>query len=502
MMKAWKKKLAAFLCIGALAALPAAPALAEETAAEESQNIENGDRQPLNANQAMALIQAVASHVSAFGRYENLNERNMYKAGMERLISENPDLYNSVLKGMLESVDSYSEYYTPEEAVALTETISGKIVGIGISIDFRNGAAAVVDSVIPDTPAERAGIKVGDVLLRADGTDLTELKSETILSLIRGEEGTNVHIDVSRDGAELGFDMVRETIIGTSVSDKLYEKDGEKVMYIRVHGFVSNTAEKFSEAIEKAKKEKTDKLIIDLRNNGGGIFEQAIQMANCLVPEGKVITTEDHKNEIFNKTYVASAGEKGSFDTVVLVNKNSASASEVLAAALRENDCAVLVGTQTYGKGTIQTINDLQTGGMIKYTTGFYLTPNGNNINGVGRTPDATVENELLPIDPERYGAFTYDKVYALGDTGEEVKRAKEVLSLFGIFRGEVSDVYDQDLFYAVYAFQQQAKVFPYGVLDLTTQLQLRNYLSMAKEEKDDQFDAAMAHFGLYDVEK
>ena len=215
-----------------------------------------------------------------------------------------------------------------------------------------------------------------------------------------------------------------------------------------------------------------------------------------------MITTEDHKNEIFNKTYVASAGEKGSFDTVVLVNKNSASASEVLAAALRENECAVLVGTQTYGKGTIQTINDLQTGGMIKYTTGFYLTPNGNNINGVGLTPDATVENELVPIDPERYGAFTYDKVYALGDTGEEVKRAKEVLSLFGIFRGEVNDVYDQDLFYAVYAFQQQAKVFPYGVLDLTTQLQLRNYLSMAKEEKDDQFDAAMAHFGLYDVEK
>ena len=285
-MKPWKKKLAALLCIGALAVMPAAPALAEETAAEEIQNTENNGQQ-LNANQAMALIQAVASHVSAFGRYENLNERNMYKAGMERLISENPDLYNSVLKGMLESVDSHSEYYTPEEAVALTETISGKIVGIGIGIDFRNGSAAVVDSVIPDTPADRAGIEVGDVLLRADGTDLTELKSETILSLIRGEEGTNVHIDVSRDGAELGFDMVRETIIGTSVSDKLYEKDGEKVMYIRVHGFVSNTAEKFSEAIEKAKKEKTDKLIIDLRNNGGGIFEQAIQMANCLVPEGK-----------------------------------------------------------------------------------------------------------------------------------------------------------------------------------------------------------------------
>ena len=499
-MKFWKKKLALFLFAWLLAFPSAVPVYADETA--ETAETQENDSEQLTANQATALIQAIATHLSAYGRYETITERSLYKAGLERLISENPELYNSVLKGMLESLDEHSEYYTAEEAVALTETISGEIVGIGITIDFLNGSSAVVASVIPDTPAERAGIQVGDVLIRADGIELAGLKSETILSCIRGEEGTSLHLEVNRGGAIIAFDLVREPVIGTSVESELYEENGEKAMYIRVHGFVKNTAQKFKEALDSAEKQGISNLIIDLRNNGGGIFSQAIEMADCFVPAGKTITTEDHKNEIFNKVYVGSDTEKKEFDTVVLVNQSSASASEVLAAALQENDCALLLGTRSYGKGTIQSINDLQTGGMIKYTVGFYLTPNGSNINGIGLTPDVQVENTLSPVDAEQFGTFPYDRIYQTGDSGADVLRAKEILNFFGIYRGEINEDFDSDLYYAVYAFQQQAGLFPYGVLDLTTQLQLHNYMRTAKMENDDQLAAALAHFGIINYEK
>ena len=222
-----------------------------------------------------------------------------------------------------------------------------------------------------------------------------------------------------------------------------------------------------------------------------------MQIAGCFVPKDSIITTEYHKIELLNKVYKGTLAEKSKYDTVVLINKNSASASEVFAAALHENGAARLIGTRSYGKGTIQSITGLQTGGMIKYTSGFYLTPSGSNINGFGLVPDSEVENQMVPVDREKYGTFGYTRTYEMGDTGEEIRTAKEILNLFGIYQGEINDVFDQDMYYAVYAFQTQAKVFAYGVLDLTTQLQLHNYLGMAKIEQDDQIRAGFSYFGM-----
>lgn len=481
-MKRISKYLAGIICIVMLAvSLPVMAEPAPELTTEE----------------ALSLMDAVATQLKVYGRYDSITERSLYRGALEKILKDNPQMYETVLKGMLESLDKYSEYYSPEEAEALMESITGEIVGIGVTIDFSNPDAAVIVSVIPDTPAERAGLKVGDIFVSADGQNLRGVKSELLLSLVRGEAGSTVVVEVERNGMILSFEMVREPIIGTSVTTELFEEDGKGVMYIRVYGFVNNTAEKFREALQLTEAAGIDNVIIDLRDNGGGLLDQTIEMADCIVPEGKTITTEDHKIQGLNKVYKATNCKKYQGNVMVLINENSASASEVLAAALHENGVATLIGDRSFGKGTIQTLNGLATGGIIKYTVGYYLTPLGNNINGIGLEPDISISNSKKNVDRSRYGNFGYTKVYNIGDSGEEVKTAKEILKFFEIFQGEINDVYDKDLYYAVASFQARAGLFSYGVLDLTTQLQINNHLEIAKITVDEQIRTAFEQIGM-----
>lgn len=495
-MKFWKKRVAILLSL-VLFVLP----ISVSVWGVEGETAENqlvSDPEALTSTEASDLVAAVAKHLNIYGRYDEIDYTSLYQGALKRLLETNPELYHEALKGMLASIDEHSEYYTAEEAKVLYQNLSGEITtGIGVTIEFTEKYGAVVTSVIPGTPAERAGIRVGDILVSADGVSLIGLKSETILSMIRGEKGTTVVVGVERDGASLSFTMVREPLMGTSVTHEIFEEDGKKVMVIRVYGFLSNTAEKFKESLAAAKKEKVENLIIDLRDNGGGLLDQAVAMADCFVPEGAVITTQDQRIQMFNQVFKGSEGKKEQFNIVLLMNEYSASASEVFAAALRENELATIIGTRSYGKGTIQSISNLQTGGAIKYTMGFYLTPLGNNINKLGLVPDIYVENTLEKMNPDCFGTFLYDKVYQEGDKGESIRVAKDILHFLGLYQGEINEEYDRDLYYAVYAFQSQTNLYPYGVLDLTTQLELRNRLGMTNREHDDQITEAYAYFGI-----
>lgn len=456
----------------------------------------------MDATQSKQLIDAVIDHLILYGRYEDISEKSLYQSAIEKLIKENPDSYTLILKGMLESIDQYSEYYTPEESEDLMISVSGEIVGIGVTIDFSDPNTARIASVIPDTPAERAGIQVGDIILSANGVDLRGVKSEILLSHVRGEENTEVYVEVNRDGTTIGFTMIREKIVGTSITSEIYEQNGQKLMCICIYGFVSNTAEKFREALDTAEKNGITRLILDLRDNGGGIFEQAIAMAQNFVPKDKTITTADYKLKLLNHVYQGDAPASRKFDTVILLNEYSASASEVFAAALKENELATTIGLTSYGKGTIQSINSLTDGGMIKFTTGYYLTPLGNNIHGVGITPDVIIENSFTKPDKSQFGDFGYNKVYTIGDTHDDIRTAKEILQFYGLYQGEINDVFDKDLSYAVYAFQTQSKLYPYGVLDITTQIHIHNYLDIVEIEQDDQLKAAFEHFGMQYLQK
>ena len=486
-----KKFLSYVLCAAILLTMPFS------VWAEENVQVDNPTEAGVTAEEANNLLYGISKHLLMYARDESISYGSLYQGAMEKVFEENPELYEAALRGMLESIDEYSEYYNSDESAALMQNVMGGIVGIGVTIDFSDTEAARIVSVIPDTPAERAGLEVGDILISVDGYGLRGVKSELVLNHIRGDVGTEVYLEVERDGQIIGFNMIRQEIVGTSITHEVIEEDGIKVMYIRVHGFVMNTAEKFEESLKAADAAGITNIIIDVRDNGGGILEQAIAMVDNFVPKGKLITTEDHKIALLNRKYSGTKVEKNKYKVVVLINEYSASASEVLAAALDENEEATLVGEKTYGKGTIQTITALSNGGMIKYTSGYYLTPNGNNINGIGVYPDITVENHKEKVDADKFGDFGYTNVYREGDVGEEIKTAKEILSYLGIFVGEINDVYDRDLYYAVHSFQARVGVFPYGVLDFTTQLQIHNYLRMIEVEVDDQLNTALAEFGI-----
>ncbi len=444
------------------------------------------------------FIKKVVEHLSIYARYDEVSQSSLYKTGLLEIVKKYPEMYEPVMKALLESIDEHSEYYDAEEAQLLMENITGEIVGIGITFQMASDGVEVV-SVVRDTPAQKAGIEIGDIIVSADGQNLAGVNSDTAATYIRGEEGTAVRVGVKREGVSgiIYFDIVREKIIGTSIESKTF-KDGEKeLMYIAVYGFVSNTAEEFENTLKAAEAAGIENIIIDLRDNGGGIFEQAIKMANCLLPEGAVITTEDRKMKMLNVTYTSVNKNPYNFDTVVLINENSASASEVLAAALSENERATLIGTKSYGKGTIQTIINLVMNDMIKYTTGYYLTPLGNNINGKGLVPHITIENELLPFDIENYEKFGALGVYIEGDVSPEIKNAKALLKEWGTFDGEINEYFDHELFEAIYKFQNATGLFPYGALDLTTQHELYTRMSLSKVVKDNQIDSAFAHFGM-----
>lgn len=451
-------------------------------------------------NDVAAFADEIIKYLSIYSRYEDVDQKSLYKAGLIALLEEHPELYTDAMKGVLESIDEHSEYYNPEETKALTEDITGEITGIGITFQMCDEGVDVV-TVIEDTPASKGGVKVGDVIVSADGNELAGVNSDTAASYIKGEVGTTVTVGIKRETESeiIYIELVREKIVGTSVTNKIMEDGESRLMYIKVYGYVVNTAECFKKALDEAVEAGIKNLVVDVRDNGGGLFDQAISMSDMLVPKGSVITTEDHKISLLNVVYTANYDDDDiyDFDTVILINENSASASEVFAAAVSENDRAVLIGTNSYGKGTIQTINNLKYGDSMKYTVGYYLTPLGNNIHGVGLTPDAYVEKTVTPFEIERFEKFGFTQVYNIGDENAEIETAKRFLKIWGAYDGEINEVYDEDTAQAVKDFQAATNLYPYGVLDLTTQHELYTRLEKSKVVNDDQLDAAFTHFGM-----
>ncbi len=454
---------------------------------------------PLTEGELKAMfVQEVAEHLGVYSAYKDVVPYKLYKDALIYVIENNPEIYESVMTGMLESIDEYSEYYNELDSKLLQEVITGTIVGIGITFQMGPDGVEVV-SVIPETPAAGAGLEVGDTIVSADDVILTGMNSDTAASYIRGEEGTSLRLGIKKKDSNrvIYIDVVREQITETSVTTKQFSDGENEAVYICVHGFITNTAAEFKAALDFAAAAGISNLIIDVRDNGGGLFDQAIEMADHIVPQGSIITTEDHKADALDVVYTAQLPDEHKFNIIMLVNENSASASEVLTAALHENGCAKLIGQKTFGKGTIQTVNNLMYGDSMKFTIGFYLTPNGNNINGIGIEPDYYVENPITPFDISGYEKFSYENKYYLGDSGPEVKTAKELLKVWGVFNGEINEEYDEDIERAVFLFQTETGLYPYGVLDITTQHQLYTRLEKSKVEHDDQLDRALEEFGI-----
>lgn len=300
-------------------------------------------------------------------------------------------LKEGAISGYVEGLgDKYSSYITKSEYNQFQANIMGNYVGIGIYMSvYKDSEEIVIVSPIKDSPAEEAGLLPGDVITKVDGVPYQGADGlDEASNKIKGEAGTKVKLEIKRGEETLSFDITRKKVIMNPITAEVLENN---IGYIQITSFDEDCSEEFKKKYEEIKAKGIQSLIIDLRNNGGGIVQEALNIADYIIPKDKALMITVNKKE---KEVIETAKMEPIIDVpvVVLVNENSASASEILVGALKENNCAKVVGTKTFGKGVIQEILKLTDGSALKLTTEEYFTPNHNKINGIGIEPDEIVE--------------------------------------------------------------------------------------------------------------
>ena len=302
------------------------------------------------------------------------------------------ELMTGAINGMLNSMDPHSGYLTPELYKELQMDTQGRFGGLGIEITVRNGVLTVV-SPIEDTPAFRAGIKPGDQILKIDDEFTKDMNLMQAVKKMRGLKGSKLNLSIKREGIPdlLNFSIVRDTIRVQSVRSRALE---EGYGYIRLAQFQERSDRDLQKALEKLSSEKggIKGLVLDLRNNPGGLLTQAVRVADLFLDSGMIVYTEGRLESQKQKYFARKEGSWTEFPMVVLVNGGSASASEIVAGALQDHKRAVILGTKTFGKGSVQTILPLDDNSALRLTTARYFTPKGRSIQATGIVPDIVLE--------------------------------------------------------------------------------------------------------------
>ncbi|WP_195940784.1 S41 family peptidase [Romboutsia sp. 1001713B170131_170501_G6] len=333
--------------------------------------------------------------------YEKYSKYNKM-IGLEGAIKEDfyqktkdDKLVNGAIKGMFSGLDDpYSQYYTKEEFKRLKEQTSGSFVGIGVIISpSPDDDYLTVVSPIQGSPAEKSGVEAGDKIVKVDGKNVFAKNSDEAISMIKGKEGTTVELTLKRDGKEFDVKVKREEIVSKSVEGKMLE---DKIGYVRITSFSENTYKEFKTALDRLKSEGMKGLILDVRDNGGGLLNICKDIADELIGEGTIVYTKDNKG---NTEYLKSDKDKLGLPIAILTNENSASASEILTGAIIDNKAGISIGTTTFGKGLVQSVRELKDGTGFKLTTAQYFTPNGDYINEKGIKPTIEVKDTEKQLD-------------------------------------------------------------------------------------------------------
>lgn len=359
----------------------------------------------------ISVVAAVGVAVASFGagfvvghtRGLDIPSITSERTRLERVVSEVKDILQDealdpsseesmsvgAVNGILESLDDdYAMYFDPKHFEYFNEQNQGEFFGIGVTVAGRDGTVYVV-SVIEDTPAEEAGLEAEDRIVGIDGVESKKWDLEDVVKRIRGEEGTKVEVTVARHGEKdtRDFTIRRARIDYPNLMTRMIGKD---VGYMRLLQFNAKAAEDLEEAIAKLKDKGAKGYVLDLRNNPGGMLDESVDVASLFVSDGVIVRVERRGKP--QEQERATGHKVTDAPLVLLVNENSASASEIVAGALQDYDRAVLVGAKTFGKGSVQTVEELLRGGAIKFTIAHYLTPKSRVINGKGVTPDVAVK--------------------------------------------------------------------------------------------------------------
>ena len=305
------------------------------------------------------------------------------------------DVMDSAINGVLQSLDPYSAYMSPELFKEMQTDTRGEFGGLGIEIGMEAGVVKVI-SPIDDTPAAKAGIKAGDYIVKIGKEQVQGKSLLEAVKLMRGPVGTPIELTVRRKNVKkpLEFKIVRKIIEVRSVSSKTLGKE-KNLGYIRLKSFNENSDKQFLKSVKEfEKKSKIKGYVVDLRNNPGGLLTQAINITDFFLEDGEIVSTKGRKISETRKFFARKGDEIKGKPIVVLINNGSASASEIFAGALKDHKRAIILGENSYGKGSVQSIIPLKNGGGIRLTISKYYLPSGNSISEVGVTPDIVIEEE------------------------------------------------------------------------------------------------------------
>ncbi|OXT08489.1 carboxyl-terminal protease [Thermoanaerobacterium thermosaccharolyticum] len=359
------------------------------------------------------------------------------------------------IKGILSSLDKYSTYFTKDEMDSFTESTSGTFTGVGMVVEQRDNDIVVV-STVDGSPAQKAGVKSGYIVVSVDGKDVTGMSVNDVTNLIKGEKGTKVKIGFLVNGKTVEYEITRDVININPVSYKIINGIG----YINISEFNGNTENNVAKALDYMDQNNIKKLVIDLRDNPGGYLSEAVAVSNFFVPAGPVVTVAMNGG---NETYYSYL-KNPKYKIAVLINNGTVSAAEILAGAIQDTKAGVLVGENSYGKGTVQEVFTFPDGSGMKLTIAKYLLPSGRWIDGTGLKPDVEVKDSRVAL-PE----LVYTKDIKKGDTGNDVKLLQSYLSLLGYYKGEPNGYFGNDTYDALVSFQKYAGIPATGVLDRGT---------------------------------
>ena len=295
---------------------------------------------------------------------------------------------DNIYKAYLSSYgDKYTMYYTADEYKALKESTNGKFYGIGAVCQLSGEGGVLLVDVYDNGAGYQAGLRSGDRVVNVDGRDITGMELSSAVALIKGDKGTSVTLEVIRGTERLTFSAVRDAVEAKTVSYTLLDNN---IGYLSISQFEEVTTKQFKAAVEDLQSQGMKGLVIDIRNNPGGLLDTVVGMLKYMLPDGLIVYTEDKQGN--RKEYKGQDNDEFNLPLAVIVNGNSASASEIFAGAIQDYGKGTIIGTQTYGKGIVQTVKPLTDGSAIKFTIAKYFTPKGQDIHGKGVTPDMVVE--------------------------------------------------------------------------------------------------------------
>ncbi len=410
-------------------------------------------------------------------RYKfDTSREGIYEDTIRKLIEKDPEVIYDILRAMFGSLDDYSTYYSEEELESFVSNTSGEFCGIGVVI-MTVDEGLFVTNVYDNTPAKEVGLMVGDIIIRVGDISLAGMDISVAQSKILGEENTPVNLTVLRNGQTFEINPIRRKVVIESGFFQAIEND--TIGYISITDFNPPSVELTEKALDAFDEKGITKIIIDLRNNPGGDLSSFIKIASMFVPKGPAINFE-YKNP-FNNFSLDSYNDDVKYALAVLVNENSASASEAFAAAVKDSGVGAIIGVNTFGKGTMQNITRFSIGGGVKLTEAEFLSPLGNKINKVGVQPNIKAEDKLVDYHRAGYEKTTYERVIKLGDTGNDVYAVEQRLYALGFDIGLPDKYFDEKSHNAVLRFQKSTELYPYGVADITTQLKIEEVLSGTK---------------------